>query len=395
MELKDILSSGDIARIRLSDNIQFDKAKLPGALGMFVRFSEGGMLGGYRAPDQDVHMEDTLNTDVIPPEAWTEYFSITTTEELTPDNGSALFSADCFVLDNKDRTLWMRFKVNGAVLGGEESVDLWKDSGHDHQQVLMTRAMTSTVAAGSVVTCELYGESDGIQINGSYQVAKFELTAAGANPVAYEQYELMGDNPTMKMSVKPGGIAAQMAVHDVETNRLVANMEWLKTTQSFSLNLLDRITGVIKNSMVINHNGTATLLGKEILTEGNRTYDFIKTGKPDGQSIVISSTSYQPIAMLITQARKAGTYEITFSITFDYDSTNKSAIFHWTIDNGATFEEFRVEPKDKTDKKALTYTFPIVRTTDAVFEVGINGKCESSGDTLTVDYASIIVERKA
>jgi len=178
-ELKDIATT----RMSVADNIQFLKAKFPEAEDMFMRFGPDGLIAAHRVPDQDVHMDATYTQDVIPPEAWTEYFNMTTTHEVTPENGTLVFNADAFVLDNKDRTLWIRAKVDGNVLGDEVAHSLWKDSGTDHQQILISWGVKNTVPAGSVVTLELYGESDGIQINGTYQTARLRLTAAQAAPV--------------------------------------------------------------------------------------------------------------------------------------------------------------------------------------------------------------------
>ena len=183
-KLNHVLNSGEISRIRISDNIQFDRANVPEADGMFTRFGAGGLLYGHNVPDQDVHMETLYTTDVIPPEAWTEYFSITTTHELTPDNGTFTFFGDFFVIDNKDRTLWIRVLVDGIMIGQEETHDMWKDDGNDHQVIAMTRGIPNIIPIGSVVTLELYGESDGIQMNGAYSNAKLRLTAAQSAPVA-------------------------------------------------------------------------------------------------------------------------------------------------------------------------------------------------------------------
>ena len=126
----------------------------------------------------------------------------------------------------------------------------------------------------------------------------------------------------------------------------------------------------------------------------NATYDYIKTGIPDGGNpITIKTTAYANIAELVTPIRDAGVYSITFSITFDYNSTNKSAYFQWSIDSGTTWEEFRVEPKDATDKKALHYEFPHEHTGGS-FNLKLMGKCENSSNTLSVDYANIVIERK-
>ena len=75
------------------------------------------------------------------------------------------------------------------------------------------------------------------------------------------------DNPSMRMDVSAVGAAAQMSVHDAEKNRLVATMEWLKSTQTFSFALMDRDTGTVKNSFDLFLDGTAKLHNKKVMTE--------------------------------------------------------------------------------------------------------------------------------
>jgi len=183
-KIDDYLKSGEATTMQLSDNIIYEKANNPDTTDMFMRMGFGGKAYLHTVPDQDVHMDGFITTNVIPPEAWTQYISITTEYEMTVDNGTVMFSADCFVLDNKDRTLWIRVLVDGVLLGEEESVALWKDSGTNHQQVLISRGLQNPIASGSVVTLELYGESDGIQINGEYQSARLRLTASQSAPVS-------------------------------------------------------------------------------------------------------------------------------------------------------------------------------------------------------------------
>ena len=126
----------------------------------------------------------------------------------------------------------------------------------------------------------------------------------------------------------------------------------------------------------------------------DKTYDYISTGIPDtGSPVVISTTTYTNIAHLVTTAREAGVYEIKFSKTFTYDSTNRSASFQWSINGGINWEEFSIEPKDATDRKAMTYEFPYVHG-GGIFDIQIMGKCESAGDTLSIPYSNIVLERK-
>jgi len=126
----------------------------------------------------------------------------------------------------------------------------------------------------------------------------------------------------------------------------------------------------------------------------NHTYDFEKAGIPStGNPVTITEDTYQPIVALITDNRDAGTYEVSFSLTFNYSTTNRSAFVQWTIDGGTSWEIFSVEPKDATDTKSSHYAFPITHGGGAL-DLRLMGKCEQNGDTLTIHYANITLDRK-
>jgi len=125
--------------------------------------------------------------------------------------------------------------------------------------------------------------------------------------------------------------------------------------------------------------------------EGSRlrgTYDYEKV-----KDQVTTSATYAPLASMVTPDRIAGTYEIKISATFTYDTITKSAYFRWSIDGGTNWEEFNVEPKDTTDKKALDYSFPMEHLGGAK-DIRLEYKCEADGNTLTVLFANLVFEQK-
>jgi len=127
----------------------------------------------------------------------------------------------------------------------------------------------------------------------------------------------------------------------------------------------------------------------------DRTYDFKKAGISEGGNpVVISSTSYEDIVRLTTLPRYSGVYEYSFSITFGYSATSRSAMFQWSLDGGNSWEQFSLEVKDVTNKMPRTYKFPITRDQNGTIDLILQGKCEGASDTLTIDYASIVAERK-
>ena len=66
--------------------------------------------------------------------------------------------------------------------------------------------------------------------------AKQLVTKAWVNKPR-EAYELVGQNPNIKMKIETGGTAAVMEVVDLETGHLVATMEYDKFNSSFLLTL--------------------------------------------------------------------------------------------------------------------------------------------------------------
>lgn len=127
----------------------------------------------------------------------------------------------------------------------------------------------------------------------------------------------------------------------------------------------------------------------------DHTYDFKKAGISEGGNpVVISGQTFQEIVRLTTLPRAAGVYEYKFSITFGYSTTSRSALFQWSLDGGNSWETFSLEVKDTTNKMPRTYEFPINRQQNGTIDLILQGACEGASDTLTVDYASIVAERK-
>ena len=240
--------------------------------------------------------------------------------------------------------------------------------------------------------------TDATEAAASHELATIGTLFSALN-VPREKYELKGNNPRMKMSVDAGGISAQMAVHDVETNRLVATMEWLKTTQTFSFVLLDRNTGVVKNSLDMKQDGTSTMHGSLVLTAENRSYDH-NTGsgiviKDNNPTVPPHPDGWTPLAK-IQGTKAAGLYEIKVSKTFQYNQTGKSAMFRWTLNGDAitpNWEIFPIEVKDKTNRMSESYVFPYTHN-GGNMDIQLQAKREGNVGELTIDFANVIVERK-
>jgi hypothetical protein len=89
----------------------------------------------------------------------------------------------------------------------------------------------------------------------------------------------------------------------------------------------------------------------------------------------------------------AGVYEVSFSSTFTYSTTNRSAEFSWSIDGGTNWQRSSMETKDTTNTELFSYTFPLEHLGGGI-DFRLDARCEGSSDTLDIEYGNIIFERK-
>ena len=104
--------------------------------------------------------------------------------------------------------------------------------------------------------------------------------------------------------------------------------------------------------------------------------------------------SWQNIATLDTD-RVAGVYEVQISMVWNYDITNKSGKFRWTVDGHEatpTWLETSEEPKDKTDLRPFTISFPVEHT-GGVRKIMIEAAREDDTHTMTMKYVAVTYKR--
>ena len=99
------------------------------------------------------------------------------------------------------------------------------------------------------------------------------------------------------------------------------------------------------------------------------------------------------LARLQLSGQPTGTYEVKLSLTYTFASTSKSAVFRFSLDAGVNWEEFSKEPKDTSDREALSYFFPL--STGGTIDVWLQGRKTGGTGALDVKFANIIVEQKA
>jgi hypothetical protein len=119
-------------------------------------------------------------------------------------------------------------------------------------------------------------------------------------------------------------------------------------------------------------------------------YSKIDSSSP----IIIEDTDYREVLTLArTTNYPAGTYEISFSASYKYSTTSRSAGFSWSIDGGTTWQEFTEEVKDTKNTNFFSYSFPIEHLGGGI-NFMLDAKCGSSSDTLEIKYGNIIFELK-
>ena len=176
-KISDYLKSGEVDRIRISDNIQFDKANVPEADGMFARFGAGGLLTAYRAQDQDKHWEDSHITDVEMSSTENQLLSVTIDDDLLPEDSSYQLS---FVATNtngwqaKEMTIHI-FDDNTEV----DTIDVSVPSNSSHQLYVFSGTVKVNWDTGSVLAFRFSGNDD-ITLNGADTPIKIILTKAQA-----------------------------------------------------------------------------------------------------------------------------------------------------------------------------------------------------------------------
>jgi len=157
---------------------------------------------------------------------------------------------------------------------------------------------------------------------------------------------------------------------------------WVDITPKL-VNLQDVDTTNLSVGSVLQWNGS------EWETKFIQTYDYTKVSNH-----TVTGDTYENIAILPIVDRNPGVYEVKFSGTYTLDTTTRSAYIRFSLDDGLTWNEFRREPKDNTDKLPFYYAFPKdFNGTDT--NIIVQMRKESASDILEVFSLDVVFERKA
>jgi hypothetical protein len=125
----------------------------------------------------------------------------------------------------------------------------------------------------------------------------------------------------------------------------------------------------------------------------NHTYDFKKVGGT-GNEITINTDTWTDVLDNQLEQRDAGIYEYKHSVTFNHSSTSRSAEFRFSLDGGLTWDTRTREVKDTTNDEDTEALFPI-EYGGGTPRLRLQARCESASDTLTIKWASQILQRVA
>lgn len=161
----------------------------------------------------------------------------------------------------------------------------------------------------------------------------------------------------------------------------------LSNITSLSASISTNTTNIATNAANIATN-TADIVDLQTKAPFIPTYDYNKA-----TAITVPSDTYTEVIRLTTPSRVAGTYQLNRAMLYSLNSTTTSAFFRFSTDGGATWVEVRREPKDNLDIVPLVYTSPVVHA-GGVFEIIVQARKESAGDTLYIASVDLSFERK-
>ena len=113
----------------------------------------------------------------------------------------------------------------------------------------------------------------------------------------------------------------------------------------------------------------------------------ITTSLPDWQNLVDMDTD-----------RPAGTYEVIISMVWNYNTNRRSGQFRWTVNghetdpNDIIWLETSEEPKDKTDQRPFSVSFPIEHP-GGIRNIKLEASREDDSYDMTMYYATVTYKR--
>jgi hypothetical protein len=126
----------------------------------------------------------------------------------------------------------------------------------------------------------------------------------------------------------------------------------------------------------------------EVITTDIKKLDIDPTV---GLAVATEAPDWQNLIDL-TIDRPEGLYEVNISLVWNYNVTSKSGMFRWTVDGGTTWLETSEEPKDKTDHRPFSVTFPVEHT-GGTRNIKVEATRENDSYEMTMYFVSATFKR--
>jgi len=178
----DIMASGEIDYVNVAENIRLAKADVEEAIDQFVRISESGMFGLYKAPDQDIRCEDENILEVELTTTPADICTITPDQETGPSDTTWSFSGELDNSSDQNQTAYVQLEVNGVEEGDRAEIDM--QSSQQDRLFLFSGTVAQTYPASTIFTMTMYAEQSGnLKLGDILSSTKFKITKAQAAPV--------------------------------------------------------------------------------------------------------------------------------------------------------------------------------------------------------------------
>ncbi len=238
--ITEYMVSGDLNDILVAGNIGYTVANVPEAEDMFMRIGAGGVTSLYRAPDQDVHWEDSDTSEIPLTTTPNEILSVTIDQDMTVGDGSFVISGQASNSDNKDRVITVTVKDDGAVIAtgevnllGDETDKLFAFSG----------GISSPVLSSSTITVEFEASTNGdLTLNGTSIATKIKITKALAAPVSALSEEDL-KNIDFTIMIYTTNIGGSLSRSEIESAIMFNGYDL--PTEDFSFKLYDTDVNVM------------------------------------------------------------------------------------------------------------------------------------------------------
>jgi hypothetical protein len=113
---------------------------------------------------------------------------------------------------------------------------------------------------------------------------------------------------------------------------------------------------------------------------------------------ITDDVDYTEIVSVDISELNVGVFEYKLSLRWSISTTNSSAMFRYALirndETSPTWFSFDQEVKDKTNDIVSSLFYPINELNRDKVKFVLEGKVEAAGQTITVDFADVIIDQK-